>query len=88
MATTSPAGKRLATRDRSAFSMGTPVRNHTVAPLTAEDGVARIVMGLGRGIPTIIKIMGERVRFEELGGQFRVTLMLECSGSAVFRSVM
>nr|VFJ64113.1 MAG: ATP-dependent DNA helicase RecG [Candidatus Kentron sp. FW] len=30
--------------------------------------------GLGRGIPMMIKAMGERIRLEEIGGLFRTTL--------------
>lgn len=36
----------------------------------------RYIDGLGRGIPMMIKEMGERVRFEELGERFRVVLMI------------
>jgi hypothetical protein len=37
----------------------------------------RYIDELGRGIPTSIKIMGKRARFEELSGQFQVALMVE-----------
>ena len=37
----------------------------------------RYVDGLGRGIPMIIKEMKERVKFEEIGDIFRVTLFLK-----------
>jgi len=36
----------------------------------------RYIDGLGRGIPMIIKEMGERAVFEEIGDRFRVTLRL------------
>lgn len=37
----------------------------------------RYIDGLGRGIPTMVAAMGERIKFEEVGAAFRVTIMLE-----------
>lgn len=34
----------------------------------------RYIDGLGRGIPTMVKLMGERIILEEVGNAFRVTL--------------
>ena len=36
----------------------------------------RYIDGLGRGIPMVIKEMGENVSFEEIGDRFRVTLKI------------
>lgn len=36
----------------------------------------RYIDGLGRGIPTMIAAMGERIKLEEVGAAFRVTLLL------------
>jgi ATP-dependent DNA helicase RecG len=36
----------------------------------------RYIDGLGRGIPTMIAAMGERIKFEEVGAAFRVTISL------------
>lgn len=43
----------------------------------------RYIDGLGRGIPTMVAAMAERIKFEEVGAAFRVTMMLEggkCEG--------
>lgn len=37
----------------------------------------RYIDGLGRGIPTMVAAMGDRIKFEEVGAAFRVTIMLE-----------
>ena len=37
----------------------------------------RYIDGLGRGVPRIIKAMGNRVKFEEIGILFRVTLFFK-----------
>ncbi len=37
----------------------------------------RYIDGLGRGIPSMVAAMGKRIKFEEVGAAFRVTIMLE-----------
>jgi ATP-dependent DNA helicase RecG len=50
------------------------IRNHFL--LKYLDNM-RYIDGIGRGIPMMIKFMKERVKFEELGELFRVTLFLK-----------
>lgn len=49
-------------------------RNHLIFKFLDN---MRYIDGLGRGIPTIIKLMGKRVLLEEIGELFRITLLFK-----------
>lgn len=37
----------------------------------------RFIDSLGRGIPTVVAVMGDRIKFEEVAEAFRVTIWLD-----------
>ena len=71
---TSP-GKLANTLNLEKIRVGnSALRNHFIVKYLDN---MRYIDGLGRGIPSIIKAIGSRVQFEEIGNLFRVTLFFE-----------